>query len=1674
MQHKTTEKFTFSLKTFKFVCLVLLSFFAIQSTAPAVPPAAGTFINNTATVDALHSGDPFSAIHTSNTVRTTVVYKEPNIDIVLTASSTQLTPGESVTMTAVIQNLGPGTPLPLTITLDGNPVAIVPSTTVIPSGTTFAGIVAGFSGFPLYHISGDPANVFQSTPPSDLALVDSIGIGLNTLLPAATATFSFTLLTDSDNRDPIHTTATVEYIDPNDSSQDLIHSNELVITIAGTGNLLIQKKSSKSIVNIGESVDFEILVRNQNTWTESDVIVEDLLPRGLSYLPGSTRLSGSGIPAPEPSGGVGPRLEFPIGDIAPYSEISFMYRVTVGPGARTGDLINRATAYGNKGIGTASNTAASTIKIREGVFSERAILFGKVFVDKNANRIQDIDEPGIPGVQLIMEDGTSAITDLSGKYHIYGILPMTHVIKADRTSLPGGSELSAITGRNRSDSDYAFVDIKAGELFKVNFAETSATANILSQVQARLDYPEAFQSEIMARVDEKLRETPGVSESTGSRSGPAEGIIGKKPPVFKDIDDKSLNMKVITPGKNPGDITSLSETKITSNAQIASDGKPSVIDPLLPSSDIEELIKKVTKTLDFENLKDNQILSKQSIAIRIKGHSGANLVLSVNGKTIEADRIGAKTVMASSQVQMLEYIGVNLEEGENKISLTQSDSFGNERGRKTITVMAPGNLSKFVITGAERPIPASSAQLMPIVVELRDKNGLPVTYRTQISLTVDKGSINVEDLSPAAPGIQVFAENGTFTVPLRPPDEPGKAIFKVWNGDVESSVNLSFSPYLRPLVAVGIIEGKILHSNMKLDPGAILKAHSGDPFEQELRNIAESGIDKDDTNAAGRVAFFLKGKVKGDRLLTMAFDSEKLENERLFRDIQPDEFYPVYGDSSTKAFDAQSSGRLYVKLEKEQNYALYGDFTTAEDQPVGLSLGSYSRSMNGFKGRIEKDKGTITVFASEDSMRQVVEEIPANGTSGPFQLGNENIEPNSETVTIIVRDRNQPDLILSETKQTRFYDYGLEPYTGRIIFKKPFPSLDASLNPVSIRIVYEVATGGKTYLIAGTTAEWRFDEKTLIGGSYVNDSDPLNKNSLGSVHVVVKPEEGSSIEIEHAFTRSKLDGRGNATRVSIEHEEGHLNLQARYGTTDEKFINPTSLLSAGREEARLQATYKLKANERLLTDSIMTVDAVTGGRRLGHSLSYERKLKEGTVLELGVRHSNETSTGAQTSTTGVNGFDFTSVRVKATQPLGKSKAASVYAEYEQDVSDRNAKTVALGGDYKLTEKTKAYFRHELISSLAGRFALNSSQSQHSTVFGVESTYDDAARVFSEYRGSDAFNGRETEAAIGLRNGFSLGKGRKINTSFERITALQGTDSRESLAATAGFELTFSERWKATGRYEFRNSRSGDSDLVSMGFAYKLQEDWTFLGRYLQNDQTTDLNNNIHELMRLQLGFAYRPAHTDKWNALFMFENRSESDDSDTISGSNESASTIRTQFNFNPIRRFHFTGGYARQIVNERFSEISTASTLQLFSARATYDIGNRWDIGLIGRSLRGGGNTPGDDRSFGLEFGRRLTKDLWVSAGYNFNDFDGGDLSDDGYEEKGVYFRLRFKFDEGLFQGLAPQKIIQQVIAPQGIAPRGIENVLKAKENYLKNNKIIRHFEKTGVKIYEEGNLVK
>ena len=128
-------------------------------------------------------------------------------------------------------------------------------------------------------------------------------------------------------------------------------------------------------------------------------------------------------------------MTFGVGDVTNAKEVVITYRAQVGVGALRSDGINRAQATERIAGGTFSNEAIAQVTVVPGVFTTEAFVTGKVYTDCNRSGVQDQEEIGVPGVRLLLEDGSYVVTDVEGKYDFYGLRPKTHILKLDRTTL---------------------------------------------------------------------------------------------------------------------------------------------------------------------------------------------------------------------------------------------------------------------------------------------------------------------------------------------------------------------------------------------------------------------------------------------------------------------------------------------------------------------------------------------------------------------------------------------------------------------------------------------------------------------------------------------------------------------------------------------------------------------------------------------------------------------------------------------------------------------------------------------------------------------------------------------------------------------------------------------------------------------------------------------------------------------------------------------------------------------------------------------------------------------------------------------------------------------------------------------------------------------------------------
>ncbi|MGE6328007.1 hypothetical protein [Psychrobacter pacificensis] len=1418
--------------------------------------------------------------------------------------------------------------------------------------------------------------------------------------------------------------------------------------------LVVTKESDVKSAELGDYVSYTIEIKNSGKSTAYDVQLKDALPRGFDYVENSVRVS----PTTDIDINQAQTTEFKadgkyqvlnLGNMANGESKKITYRVLVGASSLGGDGINRAIAVANneQGQSLVSREAQWKIDVERGVMNTDGIIVGKVYHDINRDGIQQKEdgELGVAGVRIYMENGNFIVTDPEGKYNFYGVSAKTHVLKVDSTTIPRETELVTQSNRNAGDAGSRFVDLKYGELHRADFAIVGgmgdSTERLNAELIARSKSVSAKNDTLEQAVKTALTLEPNYDADTADNVDASGCNINGDLDLGNNCDSAIVNDMI-------GDATDRVDMAVTTVA-------PPV------EKELEEYLKEVANNnVTFINLNEGQQLSTYKQMVQVQAPLGSIFTLYANGKAISEQQIGKTAEQEKQNVMAFDYYAVDLKRGSNTLRGVATDINGKTISEQTITVLTPDSLQAIDYRTQAQLVPADGISEYQVVISLKDRDNRPYIGTTSLTLDTNIGRINLKDSSQDQAGTQVTVSGGELLIPVIAPSAPGKGELVIDTGSSKQIIPLQFTAKLRPLIAVGIVEGAI--SLKDFDGSNITDAQGA--FEQELHEISGN----DDYSATGRAAMFLKGKVRGDYLLTLAYDSDK-KGERLFRDIEPGEYYPVYGDSSAKGFDAQSTSKLYVRLDKGRSFAMYGDLKTQIDNDEGIELGQYNRTLTGLKAQFEDNNTRVTAFLAETSTSQRVNETRGLGISGPYPLA-ENFDAvleNSEIVEVITRDANNPGLIISRETLTRFADYEIDPISRSLYLKSPIASQDLEGNPIYIRVTVEVDEGGEDYLVGGIAAKQQLTNKVAIGGSYINSDDPLNKEELASVNSVIKFNDKLKLVAEYAMNKAEnpnfqpsnqintteLDDNnveGNALRVELDFDnKKDTRAKAYYNDADEGFVTGASPLTAGRTESGVEVIHTFNDKKTALKlEGVRTKDHTTDASREGVQASIEQRLSENVVGEIGVRYYKQDASAASRNTQAATDvvdvtddtlfnddiinqsalnsvsdadkdIEGTTVRARITSRLPKLNNSLVFAEYEQDIENSSRNATSIGGETPIGGLGRLYARHDLINSLSGSYGLDDTDERQRTVVGFDVNYMKDGKVYSEYRMRDAISAREAEAAIGLKNKWYVQEGLTLNTLLERVESLEGEENNTATAAGFGVEYLAKENYKASGRVEKRWGETSDTLLGSAGIAYRYTDEITLLAK--DTYSRIDYNDGDRTINRFQLGAAYRDYDSNQLDMLAKLEYRL--DDNNTGDDTYQKDTTVWSwNGNYHPTRALSLSGRYAGKYTEYEADNITSDNTAHAVYGRGLYDISERWDVGLQAGTYW---NKQADDLSYmlGAEVGYSPMTNLWLSLGYNFMGFEDEDIAYDDSTQEGAYFRLRFKFDENLFKREDPRK---------------------------------------------------
>lgn len=211
-------------------------------------------------------------------------------------------------------------------------------------------------------------------------------------------------------------------------------------------DLGLVKTASRTRVQAGDVVFYTLTVSNTDpARVRRGVTLTDTPSRWLRLRPDSVRVNGTPAPQTVTIAPDGSTLTVALGDLAAGTSARVTYAMSVRPDAAPGRAVNLAVA--RDALGREVRADAAVDIARDGI-ADRMTIIGRI--TEGACTLPEAERRGIPGVRVMLEDGSFAITDGDGRYHFEGVVPGTHVVQVAPMTLPEGGRFVDCTRSTRS------------------------------------------------------------------------------------------------------------------------------------------------------------------------------------------------------------------------------------------------------------------------------------------------------------------------------------------------------------------------------------------------------------------------------------------------------------------------------------------------------------------------------------------------------------------------------------------------------------------------------------------------------------------------------------------------------------------------------------------------------------------------------------------------------------------------------------------------------------------------------------------------------------------------------------------------------------------------------------------------------------------------------------------------------------------------------------------------------------------------------------------------------------------------------------------------------------------------------------------------------------------------
>jgi uncharacterized repeat protein (TIGR01451 family) len=1014
--------------------------------------------------------------------------------------------------------------------------------------------------------------------------------------------------------------------------------------------------------------------------------------------------------------------------------------------------------------------------------------------------------------------------------------------------------------------------------------------------------------------------------------------------------------------------------------------------------------------------------SAVGLAVR---HIGAlRPVVFMNGQQVHAVSSDGSTIRADKAVAVSLWRSLPLREGKNIVNVQLQDAQGN------VVQVLQREVYYSSIPVTAKLVPAASRLLAdgrtPIVLAVRLTDafnrplraGMTGVYQLEGAYAINQAleptaRDPLADTDGTTDSSYVVGEDGIARIELAPSSVPGPLRIKLAlaNGKQET-LRAWVDVVQREWMVVGLADTTLYGQKLKQD----MQPLAGAPGIESLDHTV-------------RVALYAVGTVGRDTLLTLAYDSAKERGQaadQLAQAMRSDEQYLVYADASNAGNEALSSSKLYLRLDRAQFSALYGDFST---ELSGGSLAQFNRTLTGLRVQYRGEPVQVIAFAARTGAGYVRDEIALDGTAGAYKLSRRDILPGTDKLKLQVRNRGIAQEVQQEQPLARFVNYRIDYGTGQVVLSSttPSPPLGQRLVLVaeyetSVTSQAETVVGGRLSAaiggLAGATA------KGEVGVKLIHDNTPGTQGTLVGTDIHVPIGANTNLRAEMAASRradltpnagDNAHVSGQAWQAELSHQAADTSAKMYAKQTDGNFgLGTLSGSEVGLQTVGVQATHKLG-------ETLSVVVSAESSRRLETASQPALETRQLTTGLQGQLNANENFAGTWSAGLKQAWEDGNKHAELVTAGIGlnsKHSPWSVRLETEQALGDSALSSAPekwlLSGSYKFNAATDLTVGQQWLHTDKGSASLAQAGLRYAPAdWGVWSA--GVGQGVDSQGQSIPMLLLGVEQRIKFGDGWSLG-GNYMRQHWTAVDSLLSAGVTSSLPAglldnyqSLALELNFQRAdWTVASRAQWRRGDNLNRDSYGVTAYRKLGEGVAAsAGALYKQEEGPGTQSRVSDA---RLAWSRRATdshwvyfHRLDWINSYRNDLASQSEGQKLLSNFHVN----RTWSDNSQISLHH---GVKK--VNQSIDDGQYSGVTHFVSIEGRYSLGANWDIGANAFGAYSV-NSQVRSQSLGVSLGVKLNESAWVSLVYNHTGLRDGQFNEANQVAKGFYLRLRWRFDQ-------------------------------------------------------------